>query len=352
MSTEVINIAGRYNKYLRNLSQSPWIDKNDLRVMDSVQELLEDGFKRYLQFDKSVFASSGREDVDVRMLGRGRPFVFKLHNPENTTDYNEGSLRLIQKYINEEHAGKISVRDLQFVDKSVVSKYLKEGQESKRKEYRALCCCSRKLTSDDFKKINEMPELCLNQITPIRVLHRRTWAVRQRTIYKLKLETVKPGEFESVKPENIENVFALTLLAEAGTYIKEFVHGDFGRTEPNMSILLGDCDTDLMELDVMVSIWETFVIVAYAMSGESLLSARDQLEPAVRVFLAARSATFTSLRSHSFPRRLCNPVCKQYNFRRFMLTGRQPLTIRRSTKSSWPRVWLIKRTRWTAGTRL
>lgn len=41
-------------------------------------------------------------------------------------------------------------------------------------------------------------------------------------------------------------------------YIKEFVHGDFGRTKPNLGILL-KCDVDILELDVEVSIWEIVI---------------------------------------------------------------------------------------------
>lgn len=47
--------------------------------------------------------------------------------------------------------------------------------------------------------------------------------------------------------------FKLNLLTEAGTYIKEFVHGDFGRTQPNMSVLLGNVPVDVLALDVTVS---------------------------------------------------------------------------------------------------
>lgn len=254
MSTEVIYVAGRYNKYQRNLSQSPWIDKNDVRVMNSVQEMIEDGFKEYLSFEKSIFASSGREDVDVRMLGRGRPFAIKLHNPKDLEKYNEVTLGLIEKFVNEKHRGKVGVRDLQLVSKQDVSKNLSEGQEAKKKAYRALCCCSRKLTNDDIRRINNLSEVCLSQKTPIRVLHRRTLATRQRTIHSLTIEPVKVGDFDSVKVSYIDNLITVNMLAEAGTYIKEFVHGDFGRTQPNLSSLLGNCDTDLMELDVMVSI--------------------------------------------------------------------------------------------------
>jgi tRNA pseudouridine synthase 10 len=43
--------------------------------------------------------------------------------------------------------------------------------------------------------------------------------------------------------------FILRLTTSAGTYVKEFVHGDMGRTEPNVGMLLG-CDADILQLDV------------------------------------------------------------------------------------------------------
>jgi len=42
----------------------------------------------------------------------------------------------------------------------------------------------------------------------------------------------------------------LYLLASAGTYIKEFVHGDLERTIPNVGILLGT-EADIIQLDVL-----------------------------------------------------------------------------------------------------
>lgn len=279
MCSESIFIAGRYNKYLRNLSQSPWIDKDDIRIKNSVQELIEEGLKQFLQFDKSVFSSSGREDVDVRMLGKGRPFVFRMVNPWNASTYSQETMKKIQDFINLKHANKIRVRNLQIVSKEGVSKHIKEGQESKTKEYRALCCCSKKLQDKDFDSIVNITDLIINQKTPIRVLHRRSLAIRRRTIHKMRIDKVELGDFDSVTPENLDNVFALTLVTEAGTYIKEFVHGDFGRTEPNLSTLLGDLDTDLMELDVMVSI-------CYGFFGEQLIFSESiNASSASRIFL-------------------------------------------------------------------
>lgn len=41
-------------------------------------------------------------------------------------------------------------------------------------------------------------------------------------------------------------------LARVSSYIKEFVHGDFGRTKPNIGSLLNRT-ADILELDVEVS---------------------------------------------------------------------------------------------------
>lgn len=41
----------------------------------------------------------------------------------------------------------------------------------------------------------------------------------------------------------------LHLLASAGTYIKEFVHGDLGRTQPNVGTILNK-PADILQLDV------------------------------------------------------------------------------------------------------
>ncbi|EKU21499.1 hypothetical protein NGA_2120120, partial [Nannochloropsis gaditana CCMP526] len=44
--------------------------------------------------------------------------------------------------------------------------------------------------------------------------------------------------------------FTLHLRTSAGTYIKEFVHGDMGRTRPSVGDLLGGLEADLLALDV------------------------------------------------------------------------------------------------------
>ena len=46
------------------------------------------------------------------------------------------------------------------------------------------------------------------------------------------------------------NTELLDLTTQAGTYVKEFVHGDLGRTTPNVGALLG-CEADILQLDVV-----------------------------------------------------------------------------------------------------
>ena len=38
----------------------------------------------------SKFSASGREDMDVRMLGNGRPFVVQLLNAHKTAELDDG----------------------------------------------------------------------------------------------------------------------------------------------------------------------------------------------------------------------------------------------------------------------
>ena len=56
------------------LTHSPWI-RNDLK---SLSEYLQPPIEGLLQGAGSTFTSAGREDMDVRMLGDGRPFVIAV----------------------------------------------------------------------------------------------------------------------------------------------------------------------------------------------------------------------------------------------------------------------------------
>jgi hypothetical protein len=67
-----------------------------------------------------------------------------------------------------------------------------------------------------------------------------TAAVLVQAIHSIKCELMSNSQW-----------FALEIVAEAGTYIKEFCHGDFGRTQPNVGSLLGRLEVQIAELDVV-----------------------------------------------------------------------------------------------------
>lgn len=46
------------------------------------------------------------------------------------------------------------------------------------------------------------------------------------------------------------NALILDVVTQAGTYIKELVHGEFGRTEPSIQSIIGQ-PVDIISLDVL-----------------------------------------------------------------------------------------------------
>ena len=195
-------------------------------------------------FVDSRFSSSGREDVDVRMLGRGRPFLFEMVNPRRV-HLSQDELTKIQENINES-SQDVFVRDLQIVSKASINA-LKEGEDQKKKTYTALCTLPKTHHIEEVKaKLEGIKDLQLAQQTPIRVLHRRPDANRRRTVYFMEVQPL-----QRLFDQDQQKLFLLKLATQAGTYVKEFVHGDFGRTEPNVSQILG-CDVDILALDVEV----------------------------------------------------------------------------------------------------
>lgn len=235
-------VAGRYNKYSRKLPQTPWLVDGVRKADSSVQELICPLIVAAFRASDVRFSSSGREDVDVLMLGSGRPFLLELVNPSDVS-ISDDDLRGIEEAVNAQAMGQVAVRQLVRVGRDS-SALLKKGEEEKRKTYSAVVWLKKEVTQESLRCLDECADLVIQQRTPIRVLHRRTLAVRERAIYSMRTQIVESG---SSSPRHF---FRLELVTQAGTYIKEFVHGDFGRTQPNVGTLLG-CDADILSLDVL-----------------------------------------------------------------------------------------------------
>ena len=173
--------------------------------------------------------ASGREDVDVRCLGPGRPFVMELASPKKRS----ANLRVLEKAF--EANENVRAIGLRAVHKAFIDSVCNSHFE---KEYEAIVSADRALTAKDAKKIGALSGTALNQHTPTRVLARRTDMLRKRTVYKISAQAISGGRLK------------LHILAEAGTYIKEFIHSDVGRTKPSVSSTLG-CSAACDSLDVV-----------------------------------------------------------------------------------------------------
>ncbi|CAG9803168.1 unnamed protein product [Chironomus riparius] len=235
-----IFLAGRYNKYSRDLSQTPWFVGGKKLSDLSVEEIIVSSILPHFKVSESsvTFMSSGREDVDVRCLGKGRPFVLEIMNTTKTildkTLANEMEAKVCQ-------SGVVSIRDVQLVKRDDLHA-IKSGEQDKKKYYRALCTLRDNdiINEEMLVKLEINESFDIQQWTPLRVLHRRTLMKRTRTVHSVKAHAVKDKH----------NLIVLDFVTQAGTYIKELVHGEFGRTAPSISSLINR-DIDIISLDVM-----------------------------------------------------------------------------------------------------
>jgi len=238
-------VAGRYRKLVRTIPQSKWFCSNcrgrgcekcggtGKLYPESVEELSSKSLLEATQGEETFFHASGREDIDARMLGSGRPFVIEISKPKKRFV----DLKQIEAQVNVDAVGKVEVSGLRFTTKDVVRR-LKKG-EGAQKEYQLLAEFENELSDQDLRTIEEkLSGICIKQQTPLRVLHRRADLIREKYIYQVKVKKV------SLKRALLE------IRCQGGLYVKELVSGDEGRTVPNVSNLLGN-RAKTLKLDVL-----------------------------------------------------------------------------------------------------
>lgn len=238
-------VAGRYRKLVRDIPQSKWFCSNcrgrgcdkcggtGKLYPESVEELSSKPLLEATMGEKTAFHASGREDIDARMLGTGRPFVIEISKPKKRFF----DLKEIETQINAGAAGKVQVSHLRFATKDVVRR-LKKGEGSQKK-YRLLAEFEKELSEEDLHVLEaKLSGALIKQQTPLRVLHRRADLTREKYIYKLKVKKV------SLKRALME------ISCQGGLYVKELVSGDEARTQPNVSDLLGN-RAKTLKLDVL-----------------------------------------------------------------------------------------------------
>jgi tRNA pseudouridine synthase 10 len=238
-------VSGRYRKLTRKIPQSKWFcsschgkgckkcDWTGKMYAESVQEIVEGPFLQATLGVKSSFHASGREDIDARMLGNGRPFVIEITEPKKRFL----DLKKLMKEVNVQGKGKVQVSQLQFADKDVV-RNLKKG-ESTQKEYRLIMEFEKQIAAKDLRLLEvRLTNALVKQRTPLRVVHRRADLTREKYIYEVNVKKMSPQKAE------------MKIRCQGGLYVKELVTGDEGRTIPNVSEILNNKAKPL-KLDVL-----------------------------------------------------------------------------------------------------
>lgn len=236
-----IFLYGTYNKYSRDLPQTIYYCHNCYgrgcdncnntgRLKEtSVQEIISPYLENLFDSQKSNFIGSGREDINVRMLGNGREFLIELFNPM-FREKTESELKSIEEKINNNHP-EIKISNLRMA----TEKDIDSVKNSKhQKIYRAIIESS--LPISDLNIL--LKEYQIKQQTPKRVSKRRANLVRERFA---KITNIK--KISAI-------IFSIDIIADSGLYIKEFISGDDNRSIPSISQIL-NCSCECKELDVI-----------------------------------------------------------------------------------------------------
>lgn len=188
------------------------------------------------------------------MLFHGRPFAVELINPK-VAKFAFEELSILQKTINQKNQNVNISGSLKIITKDDL-KVLKTGENQKSKTYRALCIVSKNVNiscvAENLRKIKHFK---IMQKTPIRVVHRRSLFPRERMVYECRARVPSMKELQKYRLNflfsNTDSLFIIfDLKTQAGTYVKEFIHGDFGRTFPNLCSFL-QIKIDIAALDVV-----------------------------------------------------------------------------------------------------
>ncbi len=232
-------VYGQYNKYSREIPQTVWHCRNcrgggceecdwtGKQYQTSVQEIIQEPFIRETKAIEAKFHGGGREDVDARCLGK-REFVLEMIEPLN----RDIDLEALREEVNKSE--EVEIFKVRFAEKDEIEE-IKEKHADKT--YRAYVALEDDVEEEELERLGQLVGE-IEQRTPERVEHRRADKTRKRQVYSVEWE--KTGEKE----------IELEIAAEAGTYIKELVHGDEGRTQPNVSDILGTA-AEVEKLDVI-----------------------------------------------------------------------------------------------------
>ena len=241
-----IFIYGRYRKLVRGIPQSRWdcgeckgkgceaCGGTGRKYPDSISEYIGIPTMQALGGTKFKLHAAGREDIDVLMIGAGRPFVIEISEPRK----RKFDLLELAKQINQHAEGKIEVQELEFSERGR-AQYLKEEASDSIKEYLALVETQDSVSDEILQAAqSDLTDCKIEQRTPNRVAHRRSDLIRKKHIHEIRL--TRKNDF----------LLECYFKVQGGTYVKELISGDDGRTVPSLAEKLGTTCT-CVKLDVV-----------------------------------------------------------------------------------------------------
>ena len=238
-----IFIEGRYRKLVRNIPQTKWpcrkckgrgceeCNFTGKQYPESVEELLSEVVLKHTNGYEAKFHGAGREDIDVRMLGTGRPFVLEIKEPK----IRKIDLSKIEEEVAISAKGKTEYLNLKFTERKRKAD-IKVSSPDTYKVYRALVKCEDDIKEEDLNKLQSLH--IIQQRTPIRVSHRRADKIREKEVKNIEANFIDSKTFEMI------------IKTEGGLYIKELISSDEGRSNPSVSEVLGT-QAICAELDVI-----------------------------------------------------------------------------------------------------
>ncbi|MDZ7850049.1 MAG: tRNA pseudouridine(54/55) synthase Pus10 [Halodesulfurarchaeum sp.] len=243
-------LYGRYRKLERGIPQTEWpcrecngsgtrsgepcvyCDGTGYQYPESVEQLTAPPIEAAMDGVDSKFHGAGREDIDAKMLGTGRPFVVEVEAPRERFP----DVEALEERVNDFANGKVEVEGLRLATYESVER-VKELPASKT--YRAQVAFGEPIGEAALQDALEtLDSATIEQETPQRVDHRRASKVRTRTVYAIS------GSLETPTEATVE------IHGEGGLYVKELVSSDAGRTTPSLAGELG-VDCHVTALDVL-----------------------------------------------------------------------------------------------------
>ena len=220
-------IYGTYLKKRRDIPQTRWINGTG----DSIESLIGEILIKHTGGKNYKLHGSGREDVDVMMLGNGREFVMEIDEPS----IRNVDLKEFMEEVNASNSG-IYISCLEFSTKDKIRE-IKEATYDK--VYMATVECDQEISRNKLESTcNALKNQVISQRTPVRVIGNRADLIRKKEIKYINIEDIHDKEA------------VIKICSQSGTYIKELINGDNGRTVPSMSSIYGK-ELRVKNLDVI-----------------------------------------------------------------------------------------------------